>query len=325
MTQTRFKIVFSGELMPGVALETAKDNLAKLFKSDSARVNTLFSGSPIALKRDLHEDEADKYLAALHNAGPKATKEPDLAASLSLVDTDEHKQAPESAETMQCPKCGHRQDKAIECSACGIVIEKFLARQALQEQAAKTASAATTVAPPPAAHTPYAPPKAPVGERLPEFGELKPFTTDGRIGRLRFLAWTFVLMLLCAPIFGIAAAGSAISATVGAILMIIVSIALVIVGVMINVQRLHDIGWSGWLLFITILPIVGSIFSLLMLFMPGTQGPNRYGPPPPPNSTSVKVLSGFVIVCSALALLGAIIALLTIPDALQLLQSGAVN
>lgn len=303
MTQARFKIVFSGELMPGVALETAKDNLAKLFKSDNARINTLFSGSPIALKRDLQEDEADRYLAALHNAGAKAMKEPDLAASLSLVDTEDHKQAPESAETMQCPKCGHRQDKAIECSACGIVIEKFLARQALQEEAAKIAPAATAAAPAPAAHTPYAPPQAPVGERLPEFGELKPFTTDGRIGRLRFLAWTLILMLVCAPVFGIAAAGFALSTTVGVILMVMLSVAVVIVGVMINVQRLHDLGWSGWLLLITIVPVVGSIFSLVMLVMPGTNGPNRYGPMPPPNTTAVKVLAGLWIAFIGLAVI----------------------
>jgi hypothetical protein len=30
MTQARFKIVFNGELMPEVALETAQDNLARL-------------------------------------------------------------------------------------------------------------------------------------------------------------------------------------------------------------------------------------------------------------------------------------------------------
>lgn len=300
MTQARFKIVFNGELMPDVALETAKDNLAKLFKSDSARINTLFSGSPIALKRDLLEDEADKYIAVLHRAGAKARKEPDLAASLSLVDTEDHNQNVEPAETMKCPKCGHQQDKAIECSACGIVIEKFLARQAQQEEAAKNAPAPAVT---PAAHTPYATPQAQVGERLPEFGELKPFTTDGRIGRLRFLAWTLVLMLVCAPIFGIAAAGFALSTAVGVILMVILSVALVIVGVMINVQRLHDIGWSGWLLLITIVPLVGSVFSLLMLVMPGTNGPNRYGPMPPANTTAVKVLAGLWIVFIVLAVI----------------------
>src|SRR3989338_1186832 len=78
---------------------------------------------------------------------------------------------------MTCPKCGHQQSKAIECSACGIVIEKFIARQAmLAENPPEVVSAAAT---------PYATPKAAVAEALPELGELKAFTPDGRIGDSR--------------------------------------------------------------------------------------------------------------------------------------------
>ena len=69
MSQARFKIVFSGELMPAAQLDEVKANLARLFKSDSAKIDSLFSGNPVALKRDLAEDEAEKYLAALQRAG----------------------------------------------------------------------------------------------------------------------------------------------------------------------------------------------------------------------------------------------------------------
>ena len=65
MTEARYKIVFDGQLMPEMTLETVKDNLARLFKSDPSKIDALFSGSPVALKRDLAETEADKYLAAL--------------------------------------------------------------------------------------------------------------------------------------------------------------------------------------------------------------------------------------------------------------------
>ena len=82
MSQARFKIVFSGELMPAAQLDEVKANLARLFKSDSAKIDSLFSGTPVALKRDLGEDEAEKYLAALQRAGAKVNKEADLAASL---------------------------------------------------------------------------------------------------------------------------------------------------------------------------------------------------------------------------------------------------
>ncbi|MDP2745547.1 DUF805 domain-containing protein [Pseudomonas sp.] len=288
MTQARFKIVFNGELMPDVSLETAKENLARLFKSDHTRINSLFSGGNVDIKRDLSENEADQYLKALQSAGAKVRKEQDLAASLSLVETDDHREPdsePTSNVSMTCPKCGHQQPKAIECSACGIVIEKFIARQAmLAENPPEMVSAAAT---------PYATPKAAVAvaEALPEFGELKAFTTDGRIGRLRYLAWSMVLMLACLPLFGIAGGFFAASEILGGLLMVVVGIAVAVVGIMFGVQRLHDIGWSGWLLLINLVPIVGGVFSLLMFIIPGSTAANRFGPPPPPNSAAVKILA----------------------------------
>ena len=72
MSEARYKIVFNGEVMPEMALDTVKDNLARLFKSDRAKIDNLFSGSAVALKRDLPESEADKYLTALQRAGAKA-------------------------------------------------------------------------------------------------------------------------------------------------------------------------------------------------------------------------------------------------------------
>jgi uncharacterized membrane protein YhaH (DUF805 family) len=301
MTQARFKIVFNGELMPDVSLETAKENLARLFKSDLTRINSLFSGGNVDIKRDLSENEADQYLKALQSAGAKVRKQQDLAASLSLVETDDHRTESSEAESnvpMTCPKCGHQQSKAIECSACGIVIEKFIARQAmLAENPPEVVSAAAT---------PYATPKAAVAETLPEFGELKAFTTDGRIGRLRYLAWSMVLMLACLPLFGIAGGFFAASEILGGLLMVVVGIAVAVVGIMFGVQRLHDIGWSGWLLLVTLVPIVGGVFSLLMFIIPGSTAANRFGPPPPPNSRAVKILALLWVAIIVIAIVAAI-------------------
>ncbi|MFZ3153861.1 DUF805 domain-containing protein [Pseudomonas sp.] len=305
MTQARFKIVFNGELMPDVSLATAKENLARLFKSDQARINSLFAGSTVDIKRNLSENEADQYLKALQGAGARVRKEQDLGASLNLVKSDDHAprtqdSAPraESTGEMTCPKCGHQQSKAIECAACGIVIEKFIARQAMLTQNPPDLVSATA--------TPYATPKATVAEALPEFGELKAFTTDGRIGRLRYLAWSMVLMLACLPLFGIAGGFFAASEILGGLLVAVVGIAAVVVGIMFGVQRLHDIGWSGWLLLVTLVPIVGGVFSLLMFIIPGSTAANRFGPPPPPNSTAVKVLAALWLGAIVLGIVAAI-------------------
>ena len=69
MSDSRFKIVFDGALRPGVESTTAKLNLAELFKSDVDAIEKLFTGRPVALKRDLSHSDAETYLTALHNAG----------------------------------------------------------------------------------------------------------------------------------------------------------------------------------------------------------------------------------------------------------------
>ncbi|MGE8362314.1 DUF805 domain-containing protein [Pseudomonas sp.] len=300
MTQPRFKVVFNGELMPDVELETAKDNLARLFKSDRTRINTLFSGNPIAIKRDLQENEADQYLIALQRAGAVARKEPDLAASMSLVEIAETP-APVSTEPMTCPKCGHQQNKAPACEACGIIIEKFLARQAQLASAAPEKSPDAKTEP---ASTPYAPPQANVAETLPEFGDLKVFSVNGRIGRLRYLAWLLVATVVTFGLLALTGIVIEISPEMGALLSLGVVIGMVVVMVMISAQRLHDIGWSAWLLLLYLIPVVANLFWLLTVVMPGTSGANRYGPPQPRNSLSVKILAGLFFALIVLALLG---------------------
>lgn len=302
MNQPRYKIVFDGQLMPEASLEMVKTNLARLFKSDLARIDSLFSGTPVALKRDLGEGEAEQYLNALQKAGAKVRKELDQAASLSLVPTEaETEQAVEAATPhMTCPKCGHEQAKASECSACGIIIEKYLARQA---QLAEAAPAPTPVA---AAASPYAPPQANVAEQLPQYSELKILGVSGRIGRVRYLGWLMAMTLCFIPIMLIGTGIAAMSSTLAMLALGIVSIAAVVIGIFIGVQRLHDIGWSGWLLLVHLIPVVGSVFALLMLIIPGTQGVNRYGPPPPPNSTAVKVLAWLFLLVPVTGIVAAI-------------------
>jgi len=145
----------------------------------------------------------------------------------------------------------------------------------------------------------YAPPRAPVGDDLPEYSTLNVFTIDGRIGRLRYLAWTLVLtvaMLVASGIiatasFAVATASPTAGVILGSLLGFALFVAMVWVSVQIGVQRLHDLGWSGWLYLLNLVPLVNSIFPLLLLVLPGNAGANQYGAPPPRNSTAVKVLA----------------------------------
>lgn len=162
--------------------------------------------------------------------------------------------------------------------------------------------------------SPYAPPQAIVGESLPAFATLKPFSVEGRIGRLRYLAWSMVLTLVLLPVgsvlailaFAIISADSTAGLIVGGLVAFFLWIAVMVVSIQFSVQRVHDIGWSGWLLLLNLVPFVGGCFTLVIMVVPGTNIANRYGAPPPPNTTAVKVLSSLWVVFSVLVLIGAL-------------------
>ena len=259
MSEHRFKIVFDGTLLPGVDINTAKLNLAALYKSEVAAVERLFSGQPVTLKRDLSQIDAQTYLQALKNTGIDARLEPEPVIELSISDVRDH--APAVTEP----------------------------------------------------DSPYAPPQADVAERVPEYALLKPFSIEGRIGRLRFLAWSMVLSLVTIAVVGVFAlialalvsTDSTAGLIAGGILAFVLCVVFLIATILISVQRLHDVGWSGWLWLLNLVPFVGSFFPLLLVVLPGSVVANRYGAPPPPNSTAVKVLSSLWLVLIALMIVGA--------------------
>lgn len=97
MTDTHYKIMFEGKVREGVSLETARLNLANLFKSETAAVEKLFNGQPVALKRGVSRPEAERYLKALNEIGIEAHIEEDHEISFSLDEV--HMQEPSSPYT----------------------------------------------------------------------------------------------------------------------------------------------------------------------------------------------------------------------------------
>lgn len=49
------------------------------------------------------------------------------------------------------------------------------------------------------------------------------------------------------------------------------------------VRRLHDVGKSGWWFFISLIPLIGSIWLLVLMFTDSQPGENQYGPNPKDN------------------------------------------
>ncbi|MEW6745348.1 MAG: DUF805 domain-containing protein [Planctomycetota bacterium] len=61
---------------------------------------------------------------------------------------------------------------------------------------------------------------------------------------------------------------------------LLLCLALLLPGLAVLVRRLHDVGKSGWFFFIALIPIVGSIWLLVVLCRDSMPGENQYGPNP---------------------------------------------
>ncbi|MDR0672935.1 MAG: DUF805 domain-containing protein [Zoogloeaceae bacterium] len=56
--------------------------------------------------------------------------------------------------------------------------------------------------------------------------------------------------------------------------------AILLPGLAVSVRRLHDIGKNGWWLFISLIPLVGGIWLIVLFCTDGQDGENRYGANP---------------------------------------------
>lgn len=64
-----YDIIFRGDIMPGHQLPNVKAKLAQLFKADEQKINALFTGAAVPLKKNLEKISAEKYQAVLRQAG----------------------------------------------------------------------------------------------------------------------------------------------------------------------------------------------------------------------------------------------------------------
>ncbi|HYL19076.1 MAG TPA: DUF805 domain-containing protein [Burkholderiales bacterium] len=155
---------------------------------------------------------------------------------------------------------------------------------------------------------PYTAPKAAVGDMdEQEYQPIKTFSAAGRIGRARYIGYSIgyaLLVGLCAGVIA-AATGKAGGGAIGMLVIFAAYAALIVVQMLLTIQRCHDFNTSGWVSLLILIPLV----NLLFWFIPGTDGPNRFGAPPPPNTTGTIVLA---LILPAVFMVG-IVAAVAIP------------
>ena len=116
----------------------------------------------------------------------------------------------------------------------------------------------------------------------------------GRIGRLGYLAAAVYVALyfIIAIGIGFIGRGSRVMNIVAILMGVVGVVAILLLSISLNVRRWHDIGQSGWLTLLSLIPAVGGIVFIVLLLIPGNDGPNQYGPRPA-KSFSPKVIFGF--------------------------------
>lgn len=104
---------------------------------------------------------------------------------------------------------------------------------------------------------------------------------SGRARRTEY--WMFVLFNL---IFMVAAIildnvlGLTVDGVPYGLFYFLYAFAMLLPSLAVVVRRLHDTGKSGWMIFISIIPFIGSIWLLVLLCLDSDAGENEYGPNP---------------------------------------------
>jgi uncharacterized membrane protein YhaH (DUF805 family) len=148
-----------------------------------------------------------------------------------------------------------------------------------------------------------------------EYGDVRVLSFSGRIGRLRYLAYSMGFMFLLSGGVGILAAAlapvinqsSVLASVVASIFMLVVYVVAIVATFTFSVRRLNDMDLSGWLALLFFVPLANFILTIVLWAAPGTKGENRFGLQPPPNSGIVKLLG---LAIPAMILLGIVAAVL---------------
>lgn len=104
---------------------------------------------------------------------------------------------------------------------------------------------------------------------------------SGRARRKEY--WMFVLFnllfaiaaMILDNVLGIAIEGIGYGPLYG-----LYSLVVLVPGLAVGVRRLHDVGKSGWMLLIALIPLVGAIWLLVLLVTDGEPGTNKWGTNP---------------------------------------------
>lgn len=341
MSSTAVQLVFAGEILPGFSQAQVREKLGRRLRLDEPRLNKLFSGQRVVIKRDLSPLEAADWVqrfraigAVLHAVPAKtpavalpppvapkalvppppppakappppapvparraATPPPDSSMMLSLVPDSEMPAPPppprpmaapartataapaaasSGPEEVTCPNCGERQSKRVICRSCLCDMPRTLASQKAEAEARRQARLEEQRA---RNEQRLAQEQQQEDDFEDELPPLLSLSLEGRMGRMRYLG-SNALGLACGLGLWIGLMAVAISLSKAALLWGggLITLLLVLWSIRLTVLRLHDLNRSGWWALLQLVPGLNAVFSLVLVFWPGSPDENDYGP-----------------------------------------------
>ena len=282
------RLVFHGEIVPGADPATARQNLANLLKLQAGQVDAVFSGQRVVLKNGLSDADAARYVAHLGQLGVRAHIEAAAESNAAAPSASPAPAAPppppsraEPAELPEVPRAHkHHANRDVICPACGTVQpQRVLCKQCGADMAALTAAREEEKAHAAALRTAEAEIRARGGDPTGgddggEVPKILSFDFSGRMGRMTYLLANLLISPVTLILAMIALRDQNMVLLLGAFIIP------AIINLRASVLRCHDLGWTGWLVLLSLLPYVGAVFWLILLLMPGNAGMNSYGDPP---------------------------------------------
>ena len=118
MSEETFQILVNGTLTEGAEIEQVKQNIAKLFKTTIDKVEPMFSGRKLAVKKGLDKQTALKYKAAISNAGLAAAVAP--MANEAPVSKDQTDNSSSSLDNASLAATGSTMDETPAAAPANI-------------------------------------------------------------------------------------------------------------------------------------------------------------------------------------------------------------
>ncbi len=163
-------------------------------------------------------------------------------------------------------------------------------------------------------NSPYDAPAADLSTTIGNAATYQPvfFSLSGRIGRARYVAYMMgAIALMMVAVFGIALLMTLVGKVGGVVmtfLPLLMAVLIMAANFVFVIRRLHDMNRTGWLSLLALVPFVGIVFGLWVLFGPGDKEANQYGAAPGPNGTGVLAaccVAGVAMVIAAFVAFGA--------------------